>query len=88
MVRLQLETAARPGEICKLTPGDVDRSGDVWEYTVPGHKMIHKGKRRVICLSRQAQSILLPYLVRAAGSPCFPRPKRCSKCVTFVESGG
>jgi hypothetical protein len=32
MVRFQRLTGCRPGEVCKLRPGDVDRSGEVWAY--------------------------------------------------------
>lgn len=34
MVRFQLLTGARPGEVCNLRPVDIDRSHDVWEYQV------------------------------------------------------
>ena len=32
MVELQQMTGMRPGEVCQLRLGDVDRSGDVWLY--------------------------------------------------------
>jgi integrase len=32
MVQLQRLTGARPGEICDIRPGDINRKGDVWEY--------------------------------------------------------
>lgn len=38
MVRFQLLTGARPGEVCRLTPDDIDRSGEVWEARIIGHK--------------------------------------------------
>jgi integrase len=33
MVRFQRHTGARPGEVCQLRPCDVDRSGEVWQYS-------------------------------------------------------
>lgn len=33
MVRLQLITVARPGEICMMRPCDIDTTEDVWRYT-------------------------------------------------------
>lgn len=71
MVRVQLLTGARPGEVCGLTPGSVDRSGDVWEYRVRGHKTEHHGRSRIVYLGPEAQKILAPYLLRAADKHCF-----------------
>ena len=71
MVRLQRLTGARPGEICSIRPGDVDRSGEVWFYRPDEHKTEHHEKDRIVLLGPQSQEILLPYLVRAAKSYCF-----------------
>ncbi len=71
MVRIQLLTGMRPGEICKLRPADVDRSGDVWEYRPRSHKTEHHGRSRVVFVGPEAQAVLAPYLLRAATSPCF-----------------
>jgi len=71
MIRLQRLTGARPGEICSLRPGDIDRSGEVWLYIPREHKTEHHDKSRMIALGPQAQAILLPYLVRHEESYCF-----------------
>lgn len=71
MVRLQRLTGARPEEICKLRPCDLDQSGEVWTYTPESHKTEHHGKRRTIFLGPQAQSILVGYLQRAPLCHCF-----------------
>lgn len=71
MVRLQRLTGARPGEICSLRPGDVDRTGDVWKYTPAEHKTEHFERDRVIFLGPKAQAILAPYLLRPADAFCF-----------------
>lgn len=71
MVRLQLLTGCRPGEICSLRPCDIDRTGDVWEYRPEGHKTEHHGRSRTVYLGPQAKAILAPYLLRPAVDPCF-----------------
>lgn len=71
MVRFQLLTGARPGEVCKLKPGDIDRSGDVWEAKLTEHKTAHHGLSRTIYIGPQAQVILRPFLLRAADAYCF-----------------
>jgi integrase len=71
MVRLQRLTGMRPGEVCIMRPGDLDRSGEVWTYTPGSHKTEHHDRQRVVFLGPQAQAILLPYLLRAAEAYCF-----------------
>ncbi len=62
MVRPQLLTGARPGEICGLTTADVDRAGDVWTIRPAYHKTAHHGHHRSIMVGPQAQNVLLPFL--------------------------
>ena len=71
MVQLQRLTGARPGEICIMRPGDINRTGDVWEYVPESHKTEHHDKARVIFIGAKGQRILLPYLLRAADAYCF-----------------
>jgi integrase len=71
MVKLQRRSGMRPGEICQLRPVDLERSGAVWEYRPASHKTQHHDKERVIFLGPKAQSILLPYLLRAGDAHCF-----------------
>ena len=63
MVLLQRYTGARPGEICELRPGDVNRTADVWEYVPASHKTEHHARPRVIFIGPRAQEVLLPYLL-------------------------
>src|SRR4051794_29999642 len=62
MVRLQLLTAARPGEVCAIRPCDVDRSQTVWIYRPGSHKTEHHGRERVIAIGPKAQGVLAPWL--------------------------
>jgi integrase len=69
MVRLQLHTGMRPGELCIMRAIDLDTTGKVWLYR-PGsdqgdegvHKTAHRGHRRVILLGPRAQEIVRHYL--------------------------
>ena len=72
MVRLQLLTGMRPGEVCSLRPADVDRTAEMWVYRPASHKTQHRGRDRVIFFGPDARAVLAPYLDgRPAGTPCF-----------------
>lgn len=78
MIRFQLLTGCRPGEICILRPCDLDRSGPVWCYSPETHKTEHRDRERRIFIGPQAQEILEPRLDRPDDSYCFA-PVRMSK---------
>jgi len=71
MVRLQLETGMRPGEVRELRPRSVDRGGAVWAYRPESHKTEHQAKNRVVFIGPKGQAILRPYLLRGADEYCF-----------------
>ena len=71
MVRLQRLLGCRPTEVCRIRPGDIDRSTDIWIYTPETHKTEHHGKERPILIGPQGQAILLAYLDRGEGEYCF-----------------
>ena len=71
MVRIQLLTGMRPGEVCQLKPNCIDSSGEIWRFTPEHHKNEHRDQSRVICIGNQAQDILRPYLLRDNDSFCF-----------------
>jgi integrase len=62
MLQLQLVSGMRPGEVCRLSTGQIDRSGEIWIYRPTKHKTAHLGKRREITFGPQAQAILGPWL--------------------------
>ena len=78
MVRFQLATGCRPGQVCSIKPEMVDRSSDVWTIKLKEHKNKWRGKTRTIYVRREAQDILLPYLLRANDAFCFS-PKDSEK---------
>lgn len=62
MVRLQLLTGMRPGEVIILRTRDVDRTGAIWIYTPSKHKTAHHGHGRQVFIGPQAQKVLEPFL--------------------------
>ena len=71
MVRLQLLTGMRPGEVCAMTTGEIDTSGAVWLYVPRRHKTSHHGKGRTIAIGPRAQAVLAPFLSPALEQPVF-----------------
>lgn len=72
MVRLQLLTGCRPGEIVSMRPCDVNRDGETWEFVPTSHKTEHHERGRRIYIGPRAQVILAPYLDnRPAEAFCF-----------------
>lgn len=63
MVLLMWHTGMRPAEARTLTPGSLDRSGEVWLYRPEQHKTLHYGRARVIAIGPRGQEVLAPYLV-------------------------
>jgi integrase len=69
MVRLQLLTGMRPGEVCVMRACDLDMSGAAWLYR-PGsdqgqvgqHKTAHHGLQRVVAIGPRAQEVIRPFL--------------------------
>lgn len=86
LVECLLLTGARPGELCKLRPCDLNRSGEVelarsyrvklgagvWAYQPQRHKTAWRGHRRVILFGPRAQAVLAPLLEgRPPDKPVF-----------------
>jgi integrase len=69
MVRLQLVTGMRPGEVTILRAIDLDMTGPVWLYR-PGsdrgpegtHKNAYRGHGRIIAIGPRGQEIIRPWL--------------------------
>jgi integrase len=71
MVRMQLLTGMRPGEVCMMRPCDIDMSGEVWIYRPAWHKTSIQDKDRQIPLGPQARAILEAYLARRTDQHLF-----------------
>lgn len=64
MIKLQLLTGARPGEIVTLRPIDIDQSGEIWLYKPVHHKNLWREQSREIYMGKSAQAELDPFLNR------------------------
>jgi hypothetical protein len=62
IIKLQRLSAARPSEILRMTPGEIDRSRAVWVYSPRRHKTAWHGIVRQIPLGEKCQEILTPFL--------------------------
>lgn len=71
MLLLMLYTGARPGEIQRMTTGQVDRSCDPWVYAPARHKNDGRGKSREILIGPKGQAILRGWLKAAPDAPLF-----------------
>lgn len=78
MIQIQLLTAMRPGELCRMRPADIDRSGNIWIYTPQAvdvsqydHKTQYLGYDKNIPIGLKAQKILSKYLFRPPTDYCF-----------------
>ncbi|VTR90819.1 catalytic phage domain protein : Uncharacterized protein OS=Rhodopirellula maiorica SM1 GN=RMSM_00903 PE=4 SV=1: Phage_integrase [Gemmata massiliana] len=73
MIRLQRLTGMRPGELCAMEAGDLERTADVWIYRVgKANKNLHRGKLQTYYLGPRAVALLTPYLAGATAGPLFP----------------
>jgi integrase len=62
MVRLQLETGMRPGELVVMRGCDLDTTGKVWLYRPNRHKSQHHGHQRIIAIGPKGQGIIRRHL--------------------------
>jgi integrase len=72
MIRLQLLTGMRPGEVCLLRPCDLTMQMDgIWVYRPASHKTEHHDRERRIHIGPEGQVVLRPFLDRPADAYCF-----------------
>jgi integrase len=62
LIRVQLLTGARSGEVCAMRGIDIDMAGAIWLFRPVRHKTTYRGLNRVICIGPAAQDILRKYL--------------------------
>lgn len=56
-------TGMRPGEAVLMRSKDIDRSEDVWFFSLEQHKNSWRGQSRIVALGPQCQEILTPFLI-------------------------
>lgn len=71
MLRIQIATGMRPGELCIMRPCDIDRSGDVWIYVPSKHKTGWRGKSKAIPIIGDARDAVTDFLQRHPEAFCF-----------------
>ncbi len=71
MIELQWFAGMRPGEVIRMTTGQIDRKGDVWTYRPAKHKTRRRGKTREVYLGPEARAILTPLLKADPDAPIF-----------------
>jgi integrase len=62
MIELQRLTGMRPGEVWRITTGQIDRTVDPWIYQPTQHKTVDRGKDRAIPIGPRAQQVLAAWL--------------------------
>ena len=81
MVRLQLASAMRPGEVVIMRACDLNMSGPIWEYRPETFKTEHHaGSSRVIMLGPKAQEVIRPFLrLNVSGYLFSPRQSEAER---------
>ena len=77
MVMLQYLTGMRPGEVCRMTVGSINRSrgNGLWYYDLEHHKTKKHMGKKVIPLGKVAQELLEPFLAGKKASDAVFSPK-------------
>lgn len=75
MVRVQLLTGMRPGEVCQLRADDIETDGatGLWVFRPKQHKTKHHGRDRVVFIGPKARDILQPFLTAGNSFLFSPR---------------
>jgi integrase len=71
MVRLQLETGMRPGELVVVRTCDIDMTGAVWLYRPASHKTAHHGHARIVPIGPKGQEIVRRHLTAETRTHLF-----------------
>lgn len=79
MARVQRLTGMRSGELCRMTPAQIDRSQDVWVYRPVSHKTEDHEQDRAVPIGPRAQAVLAPYLRRRAANAFLFSPRESHK---------
>ncbi len=62
MIRLQLITGMRPGEVCHMRGCDIDTTDELWLYRPSQHKNLHRGHERTVYIGPQSKEIVQQFL--------------------------
>jgi integrase len=62
IIEVMRHTGMRPTEVCRMTLGQIDRTGDTWVYRPMTHKTAHHGKTRAVPLGPNARAVIIAHL--------------------------
>ncbi|MDR2116291.1 MAG: site-specific integrase, partial [Planctomycetaceae bacterium] len=79
MVQIQRVSGMRPSNVCRMKVGDIDRSKEIWLYTLKEHKTAWRGHGKIVALGAFEQSILIPYLDGKNSEEFVFSPKQAMK---------
>lgn len=71
MIQVQFLCGMRPQDVCGMTTGALDQSGDVWIYRPQHHKNSHRGQQLAKAVPQQAQDLIRPLLRKDPDEPLF-----------------
>jgi integrase len=71
MIELQRLTGMRPGEVIRMTSGQIDQSESTWVYRPGRHKTALLGRNREIPLGPRAQELLAAWMKPDPKAPLF-----------------
>ncbi len=74
IVKVQLYSGARAGEVLKMRTCDIDKAKDIWTFTPQTHKNAWRGHKRKIVFGPRAQLVLRKYQQPDAPEACLFRP--------------
>jgi integrase len=80
MLQLIRRTGARPGEVCIMRTGDIDRTVSPWVYRPQTHKTAHRGHERLIYIGPRSQAVLADWL-RADPEALLFQPREAAALV-------
>jgi integrase len=86
VVQLLRLTGARPSEILLMTPGELDRTGDIWVLKPRYHKTSWRGKSRTLFLGPESQVVLLPWLDGVEPDQYVFRPRQSERLRNLLRS--
>lgn len=79
IVLLLWHTGARPSNVCRIRPCEIDTTCEPWCWRPVDHKMAHKGSDLTIWLGPHSRELLTPHMHADADAYCFPSPRANGK---------
>lgn len=89
MIQIQILTAMRSGELCKMRPCNIDRSEEIWIYQPQAvdptkqynHKKDYLGYQKIITIGPKAKLLLAKYMFRDPTDYCFKPTESYRQCL-------